>query len=190
MNRGSLLVRGKVADALSRRALAAALLVAVRSALLLLMIACTTTTEVTSQPSPSTVSPTATPLPTPTKVKPDRIRLPDLTSKNLLAATKRLEERGFKVQFKQRFDPLAVSYARGIVIDQRPGPGDVRPGRTVTLFVQPLCTPGYSPCLAPALDYDCYGGTGDGPKYTGFHTVTGFDPYGLDGNDNDGRGCE
>jgi hypothetical protein len=29
------------------------------------------------------------------------------------------------------------------------------------------CTPGYSPCLPPASDYDCAGGSGDGPNYTG-----------------------
>lgn len=51
------------------------------------------------------------------------------------------------------------------------------------------CTPGYSPCLPPASDYDCSGGSGDGPKYTGFVTVTGSDPYGLDA-DGDGAGCE
>jgi hypothetical protein len=51
------------------------------------------------------------------------------------------------------------------------------------------CTPGYSPCLPPASDYDCSGGTGDGPEYTGYVTVTGSDPYGLDA-DGDGAGCE
>jgi hypothetical protein len=51
------------------------------------------------------------------------------------------------------------------------------------------CTPGYSPCLPPAPDYDCANGTGDGPKYTGYVTVTGDDPYDLDA-DGDGAGCE
>ena len=51
------------------------------------------------------------------------------------------------------------------------------------------CTPGYSPCLPPASDYDCAGGSRDGPKYTGYVTVTGSDPYGLD-SDGDGAGCE
>jgi hypothetical protein len=52
------------------------------------------------------------------------------------------------------------------------------------------CTPGYSPCLPPASDYDCAGGSGNGPKYVdGPVTVTGSDPYGLDA-DNDGVGCE
>jgi hypothetical protein len=56
------------------------------------------------------------------------------------------------------------------------------------------CTPGYSPCLIDhnGADYDCAGGTGNGPYYTEpgvVYSVTGSDPYGLDG-DNDGRGCE
>jgi hypothetical protein len=51
------------------------------------------------------------------------------------------------------------------------------------------CTPGYSPCLPRASDYDCRGGSGNGPKYTGPVRVTGSDPYRLDGNRN-GVGCE
>ena len=57
------------------------------------------------------------------------------------------------------------------------------------------CTPGYSPCLREnhgGADYDCAGGSGDGPYYTKpgvVYSVTGSDPYRLD-SDNDGRGCE
>ena len=56
------------------------------------------------------------------------------------------------------------------------------------------CTPGYSPCLVyhGGADYDCYGGSGNGPYYTApgvVYRVTGSDPYDLDG-DGDGRGCE
>jgi hypothetical protein len=52
------------------------------------------------------------------------------------------------------------------------------------------CTPGYKPCLAPASDYDCAGGGGDGPRYVqGPVYVTGSDPYNLD-SDGDGRACE
>ena len=51
------------------------------------------------------------------------------------------------------------------------------------------CTPGYEPCLPPAADYDCEGGSGDGPAYTGRVYVTGGDPYGLD-RDGNGVGCE
>lgn len=52
------------------------------------------------------------------------------------------------------------------------------------------CHPSYSPCLDPlSPDYDCEGGSGDGPDYTGTVTVTGYDEYGLDANNN-GVGCE
>lgn len=52
------------------------------------------------------------------------------------------------------------------------------------------CTAGYSPCLPPASDYDCFGGDGNGPQYVyGPVRVTGSDPYGLD-HDGDGKGCE
>jgi resuscitation-promoting factor RpfB len=53
------------------------------------------------------------------------------------------------------------------------------------------CTPGYDPCLPPASDYDCAGGSGNGPAYTGLVYVDQSygDPYGLDA-DGDGVGCE
>lgn len=55
------------------------------------------------------------------------------------------------------------------------------------------CTPGYSPCLVDyGGDYDCFGGGGDGPRYTKpgvVYRVTGSDPYRLDA-DHDGLGCE
>jgi len=65
------------------------------------------------------------------------------------------------------------------------------PTRTVTITARPKphstggretgasrnCTPGYSHCLAPASDYDCRDGGGNGPRYTGPVRVTGSDPY-------------
>lgn len=52
------------------------------------------------------------------------------------------------------------------------------------------CNRNYSGCLNPnASDYDCRGGSGDGPYYTGQVTVLGYDEYGLD-RDGDGIGCE
>ena len=55
------------------------------------------------------------------------------------------------------------------------------------------CTPGYSPCLVDhgGADYDCAGGSGNGPYYTApgvTYVVTGSDPYDLDAN-GDGRAC-
>jgi hypothetical protein len=52
------------------------------------------------------------------------------------------------------------------------------------------CDPNYSGCLNPnSSDYDCSGGSGNGPDYTGMVQVLGVDHYGLDA-DGDGIGCE
>jgi hypothetical protein len=52
------------------------------------------------------------------------------------------------------------------------------------------CNPNYSGCLDPySPDYDCAGGSGDGPDYTGTVEVLGYDEYGLD-DDGDGIGCD
>jgi hypothetical protein len=52
------------------------------------------------------------------------------------------------------------------------------------------CDPNYSGCLDPnSPDYDCEGGSGDGPDYTGTVTVLGMDHYELD-DDGDGTGCD
>jgi hypothetical protein len=53
------------------------------------------------------------------------------------------------------------------------------------------CDPNYSDaCLDPySSDYDCEGGSGNGPDYTGTVTVVGEDHYELDA-DGDGVGCE
>jgi hypothetical protein len=53
------------------------------------------------------------------------------------------------------------------------------------------CDPSYSgACLDPnSSDYDCEGGSGNGPDYTGPVQVVGDDHYGLDAN-GDGLGCE
>jgi hypothetical protein len=53
------------------------------------------------------------------------------------------------------------------------------------------CDPSYEgACLDPSSsDYDCEGGSGDGPDYTGTVTVVGDDHFGLD-RDGDGVGCQ
>ncbi len=53
------------------------------------------------------------------------------------------------------------------------------------------CDPNYEgQCLDPnSPDYDCEGGSGDGPEYTGPVTVVGDDHFGLD-RDGDGSACE
>ena len=56
---------------------------------------------------------------------------------------------------------------------------------------EPSCDPNYEgACLDPSVsDYDCEGGTGNGPDYTGEVAVVGEDHFGLD-RDGDGVGCE
>jgi hypothetical protein len=53
------------------------------------------------------------------------------------------------------------------------------------------CHPSYEgACLDPnSPDYDCEGGTGDGPDYTGIVRVVGPDVFDLD-RDGDGVGCD
>jgi hypothetical protein len=53
------------------------------------------------------------------------------------------------------------------------------------------CHPSYQgACLDPnASDYDCEGGSGDGPEYSGPVQVVGPDDYDLD-SDGDGSACE
>lgn len=70
------------------------------------------------------------------------------------------------------------------------GPALAQEGTSV---MQKRCTPGYSPCIAlKASDVDCWGGSGNGPRYTApyvTYRVTGSDRYRLDA-DHDGWGCE
>jgi hypothetical protein len=53
------------------------------------------------------------------------------------------------------------------------------------------CDPNYTgACLNPnSPDYDCAGGSGNGPDYTGPVRVVGNDHFGLD-RDGDGYACE
>jgi len=55
----------------------------------------------------------------------------------------------------------------------------------------PNCDPNYEgACLKPnSPDYDCEGGSGNGPDYTGPVRVVGDDHYDLD-RDGDGSACE
>src|SRR5688572_11151876 len=64
------------------------------------------------------------------------------------------------------------------------------PVATPRPIAAPACHPSYSGCLDPdASDYDCAGGSGNGPKYTGRVQVIGPDVFDLD-SDSDGIGCE
>ncbi len=69
-------------------------------------------------------------------------------------------------------------------------PAILKTTTTTTKQALPQCNSNYSGCLEPnASDYDCAGGSGNGPYYTGKVQVLGYDEYGLD-RDGDGWGCE
>jgi beta-lactam-binding protein with PASTA domain len=113
--------------------------------------------------------------------------VPDVELTTLRAAVNRLEARGYAVKKLFKID---LVWPSNTIIDQR-GPNRAQPGEVIPLVIakEPACTPGYSPCLPPASDYDCAGGSGDGPRFTGPVRVSGIDIYDLD-DDSDGRGCE
>jgi hypothetical protein len=74
----------------------------------------------------------------------------------------------------------------------RPPPRPTTTIAILTLLPQQDCDPNYSgACVPIASDVDCAGGSGNGPAYVqGPVHVVGADIYDLDGNDNDGIGCE
>jgi hypothetical protein len=65
------------------------------------------------------------------------------------------------------------------------------PEPTPTPEPEPTCNTNYEgACLKPdSPDYDCAGGSGDGPDYTGLVRVVGIDEYDLD-RDGDGIACD
>src|SRR6266508_6471965 len=152
----------------------------------------------TEVPSPVT---SATPTATAATPSVERVAVPRVIGMRLENAKNILKETDLQVNVVRKYSPKRS----GTVLSQNVSAGtEVRPGRTIRLMIskgpkpqpspQPNCTSGYSPCLVyhGGADYDCYGGSGDGPYYTEpgvVYTVSGSDPYGLDA-DNDGSGCE
>lgn len=163
-------------------------------------------TTATATTAPVTTVPATTPAPT-TKAPPPRVAVPDVVGVTVAQARAALSAAGMRWRTTFRRTSTA---APGTVIAQSPG-GERAPGTVVTLTVaqalpKPKPTPRPAPepepetggchpsyagaCLDPdASDYDCAGGSGNGPKYTGRVTVVGPDVFDLD-RDNDGIGCE
>jgi beta-lactam-binding protein with PASTA domain len=127
-------------------------------------------------------------------------RIPAVVGQTATSAATELRRAGYAVKRTYR---TQTSGRAGVVLSQSPSSGvPSKKGTSVVVFVRKVvsppppkpqrrsCTPGYSPCLPPAYDYDCAGGSGDGPKYaTGPVRVTGRDPYDLE-RDGDGVACE
>lgn len=131
----------------------------------------------------------------------ERVAVPPVVGIRLENAKDVLKETDLEVNVVRKYSPKPS----GTVLSQSVSAGtEVRPGQTIRMVIsqgprpqpspQPNCTSGYSPYLVfhGGADYDCYGGSGDGPYYTEpgvVYTVSGSDPYGLDA-DNNGSGCE
>ena len=126
-------------------------------------------------------------------------RVPSVVGVGKASAIEDLKDAGFRVKTTTR---TRTSGPDAVVLSQSPrGGARVKPRSVVRIVISDVerppdtsesrnCTPGYSPCLPPASDYDCAGGTGNGPEYVdGLVEVTGADPYDLD-RDGDGVGCQ
>jgi PASTA domain-containing protein len=125
---------------------------------------------------------------------------PDVTGRKMRRARNILENSGFFVIVRKK----TSEEPPGTVLAMSPKPGSkLEAGDLVRLTIAkaaPAPKPAPEPadchqsyegaCLNPnASDYDCAGGSGNGPEYTGFVTVVGPDVFGLDA-DGDGLGCE
>jgi hypothetical protein len=175
------------------------------AAVVLVVTACTGTPDTPAPPSPETSpSPTESPeVEEPSPEPPPGVIVPDVVGEKLPSARTTLRQ----AELRPRIERRPSNEPPGTVLSQSPVAGrEVREGRTVRLVVakpkppppppQPNggggnCHPSYTgACLDPnASDYDCAGGSGDGPKYTGTVTVVGPDEFDLDA-DGDGVGCE
>jgi hypothetical protein len=165
------------------------------------------TTVSTAAPAAATTAPpatTAAPTTTP------KVEVPRLVGMKLASARQRLASHGLKLRVRYR--PTA-RFAAGTVISQsrRMGVGVARSSAITLVIAKALpppppttqpppppttpsrsCHPSYEgACLDPtASDYDCAGGSGNGPRYVqGPVKVRPPDPFDLDA-DNDGLGCE
>jgi hypothetical protein len=177
-------------------------------------LGCSDPADIAAQPvpAPTTVAPATTTAPPATTAAPTtspKVEVPRLVGMTLASARQRLATNGLKLRVRYR--PTA-RFAAGTVISQsrRIGAG-VAPSSAITLVIakalppppttQPPpppttparnCHPSYEgACLDPtASDYDCAGGSGNGPKYVqGPVKVRPPDPFDLDA-DADGLGCE
>jgi hypothetical protein len=171
--------------------------------------------QATSAPTTTFSLPTvATTLATTSTAPPttiEKVVVPKLVGMRLARAKDSLADRGLtaKVTYKS-----TARYPAGTVISQSRRAGvDVLSDTTISLVVAKApppppstappappptapprdCHPSYPDvCLRPdASDYDCEGGSGNGPYYvSGPLRVLPPDPFELDGNDDDGWGCE
>jgi hypothetical protein len=133
-----------------------------------------------------------------------RVRVPSVRGKKANAAEDRMINAGLDSKFTNEPDDYDRSRCR---VRSQSRSGSAPPDAEVTLRLrckrppppsptpepEPTsdCDPNYvGACLDPnASDYDCAGGEGNGPEYTGPVTVVGSDHYDLN-RDPDNAACE
>ena len=126
-------------------------------------------------------------------------QVPSVVGKSEASAIRSLKNAGFTVK---KTTQNRTTGRDGVVLSQSPtGETRAKPNSVVRIVISNLqrspdaggtgnCTPGYTPCLPRASDYDCRGNGGNGPKYVdGPVRVKGSDPYDLD-RDGNGVGCQ
>jgi hypothetical protein len=163
-------------------------------------------TSATAEPTTSASSPPSTSAPPPTTATPPpttaaKAAVPNLVGMAAGQAKTALSRRGLRWTVTSKATSRS---APGTVISQSRKAGEgVLPGTVVALVVAKAppppattaprnCDPAYPDvCLHDGIgDYDCAGGTGNGPNYVrGPIRVLPPDPFGLDA-DGDGTGCD
>jgi PASTA domain len=140
-----------------------------------------------------------------------RVTVPKLTGLRLASAKTVLAGRGLRwrvsyrstarfpagtviAQSRERGSGVSPDTAIGLVVAKAPPPPPTTapPPPPTTRPAPNNCDPAYpGVCLHDGIgDYDCQGGSGNGPNYvTGPVRVRPPDPFGLD-SDGDGIGCE
>lgn len=110
----------------------------------------------------------------------------------LVRGTNRVRVRVEKSGYETATETISVTRRRKPKPKPKPAPvAEERVEPLASESTESDCDPNYSgACLKPdSPDYDCEGGSGDGPDYTGQVSVVGSDPYDLD-RDGDGIACD
>jgi PASTA domain len=201
---------------LSSRRLSFARRAAAASALVVLAAGCAAPAAAPQpQAQPEATAPSTTALAPATTLAPTttiaRVAVPRLVGMPLAAARSALAGRGLRwivkyaatrraptgtvvMQHRRAGLGVAPGTAVGLVVAKAPPPPPPPPPTSPPVTAPPPsdCSPSYpGVCLHTGIgDYDCEGGSGDGPNYvSGPVRVRPPDPFDLD-RDGDGWGCE
>jgi resuscitation-promoting factor RpfB len=101
-------------------------------------------------------------------------QVPSVIGRQESSAIRKLKKAGFKIK---KTTQTKTTGRDGVILSQTPSGGRrAKPRSVVRIVISNVqrrsdadatrnCTPGYSPCLPPASDYDCAGNDGNGPEW-------------------------